>query len=94
MQSASALARFRTTYDPTTGYAYLEWPAQSGRLPIPSYRGYDYVGSILASQGYIVVSISANGISANDALYRFHRYASAKAKPLSDREMDRIIYGG
>ena len=35
-----------------------------------------------------------NGISANDPLYRVHRHASVKAKPLSDREMDRLIYGG
>ena len=35
-----------------------------------------------------------NGINANDPLYQFHRHASVKAKPLSDREMDRIIYGG
>ena len=34
-----------------------------------------------------------NGISANDPLYQFHRHASVKAKPLSDREMDRLIYG-
>lgn len=35
-----------------------------------------------------------NGISADDPLYSFHRHASRKAKPLSDREMDRMIYGG
>ena len=35
-----------------------------------------------------------NGINANDPLYQFHRHASGKAKPMSDREMDRIIYGG
>ena len=35
-----------------------------------------------------------NGISANDPLYRFHRHADPNAKPLSDRKMDRIIYGG
>ena len=35
-----------------------------------------------------------NGISCNDPLYQFHRPASVKAKPLSDREMDRVIYGG
>lgn len=29
---------------------------------IPNYRGYDYLGEHLASQGYTVVSISANGI--------------------------------
>ncbi|HWF19630.1 MAG TPA: hypothetical protein VG754_10195 [Verrucomicrobiae bacterium] len=36
----------------------------------------------------------ANGIDADDPLYRFHRHASDKARPLSDREMDRLIYGG
>jgi antitoxin (DNA-binding transcriptional repressor) of toxin-antitoxin stability system len=35
-----------------------------------------------------------NGISSNDPLYQFHRHANVKAKPLSDREMDRMIYGG
>lgn len=35
-----------------------------------------------------------NGINANDPLYRFHRHANIKAKPLTDWEMDRIIYGG
>ena len=29
-----------------------------------------------------------------DPLYRFHHQASHEAKPLSDREMDRLIYGG
>lgn len=41
------------------------WPCPSGN-PIRSYRGYDYVASILASHGYIVVSIGANGINARD----------------------------
>ena len=35
-----------------------------------------------------------NGISRNDPLYQFHHPANVKAKPLSDREMDRMIYGG
>jgi antitoxin (DNA-binding transcriptional repressor) of toxin-antitoxin stability system len=35
-----------------------------------------------------------NGISSNDPLYQFHHHANHKAKPLSDREMDRMIYGG
>src|SRR5262249_31802378 len=29
----------------------------------PSYRGYDYFADVLASHGYIVVSISANGVN-------------------------------
>jgi len=48
------------------GAQFLEWPCAPGRTPIPSYQGYDYVGSLLASQGYFVVSISANGVNAVD----------------------------
>jgi hypothetical protein len=58
--------RHVTTYDPVTGGAALEWPATGTRVPIPSYRGYDYLGDVLASQGYVVVSIGANGINARD----------------------------
>jgi antitoxin (DNA-binding transcriptional repressor) of toxin-antitoxin stability system len=35
-----------------------------------------------------------NGVSRNDPLYQFHCHANVKAKPLSNREMDRMIYGG
>lgn len=35
-----------------------------------------------------------NGIGGNDPLYQFHHHANLKAKPLSDQEMDRMIYGG
>ena len=35
-----------------------------------------------------------NGIRSDDPLYQFHHHANLKAKPLSDREMDRMIYGG
>ena len=35
-----------------------------------------------------------NAIKTSDPLYQFHRHANVKAKPLSDREMDRMIYGG
>lgn len=49
------------------GSALLQWPCTtSGSQPIPSYQGYDYTSEILASHGYIVVSISANGINARD----------------------------
>jgi hypothetical protein len=49
------------------GTALLQWPCTfSGSQPIPSYKGYDYVSEVLASHGYIVVSISANGINARD----------------------------
>jgi hypothetical protein len=57
--------RHATCYEET--FSYLQWPCSAGREPIPSYRGYDYVGTVLASHGYIVVSISANGVNAYDS---------------------------
>src|ERR1043166_4351189 len=48
------------------GAQFLEWPCAMGRQSIPSYKGYDYLADALASNGYIVVSIGANGINARD----------------------------
>src|SRR5690349_21463699 len=49
------------------GGALLQWPCTfNGSQPIPSYKGYDYVSEVLASHGYVVVSISANGVNAVD----------------------------
>jgi len=49
------------------GTALLQWPCtQQGSQSIPSYKGYDYLSEVLASHGYVVVSISANGINARD----------------------------
>jgi hypothetical protein len=45
---------------------FLQWPCSGSREPIPSFEGYDYLGQVLASHGYVVVSISANGINADD----------------------------
>src|ERR1051326_2317968 len=46
--------------------SFLQWPCDKNRAPIPSYHGYDYFASVLASHGYIVISISANGVNAVD----------------------------
>jgi hypothetical protein len=61
-----------TSFDPTTGQLDDDpvthspvWPPPAGHLSIPSYHGYDYFASVLASNGYIVVSISANGVNAH-----------------------------
>jgi antitoxin (DNA-binding transcriptional repressor) of toxin-antitoxin stability system len=35
----------------------------------------------------------SNGIEANDPLYHFHRLASKRAKSLTDREIDQVVYG-
>ncbi len=50
----------------TCGTSTLEWPCTGGRLPIKNFIGYDYSANQLASHGYIVISISANGINARD----------------------------
>ncbi|MEU7902808.1 hypothetical protein [Actinoplanes sp. NPDC049118] len=42
------------------------WPCAPGHRPIPSYRGYLQAQELLASQGYVTVSISANGINGQD----------------------------
>ena len=42
------------------------WPCRSGWEPIPSYLGYLESQRLLASQGYVTVSISANGINGQD----------------------------
>jgi hypothetical protein len=59
--------------------AFLEWPCTSNHVPIPSYQGYDYIAEVLASNGYIVVSISSNGINARDNLV-FDLGANARAE--------------
>jgi hypothetical protein len=42
------------------------WPCPPGTKPIPSYRGYDGAATALASNGFQVVSISANAVNAWD----------------------------
>jgi dienelactone hydrolase len=56
--------RHATCYRGST--ATLRWPCRSTETAIPSYQGYDYVAQNLASHGYVVVSVSANGINAYD----------------------------
>jgi erythromycin esterase-like protein len=42
------------------------WPCPEGWEPIPSHLGYRYLTDVLASQGYLAVSIAANGINGQD----------------------------
>ncbi|MEI6623629.1 MAG: hypothetical protein WCP28_17195, partial [Actinomycetes bacterium] len=42
------------------------WPCQPGSQQVPSYLGYRYMSDRLATQGFVVISISANGINAQD----------------------------
>lgn len=50
------------------GDASGDWPCPSGWSPIPSHLGYRTITDLLASQGYVAVSISANAINAQDYL--------------------------
>ncbi len=56
--------RHDTCYTATA--SNITWPCPAGYQPIPSYRGYQQAQQLLASQGYVTVSISANGISGQD----------------------------
>ena len=66
--------------------SFLQWPCDPSRQPIPSYHGYDYLASALASNGYIVISISANGVNARDNQV-FDLGATARAQ-LIQRHLD------
>ncbi|MET7451757.1 hypothetical protein ABZT03_07645 [Streptomyces sp. NPDC005574] len=44
----------------------IDWPCSPGTQPIPSYKGYLEDQELLASQGYVTVSISANGVNGQD----------------------------
>lgn len=48
------------------GETTSDWPCVAPEKSIPSYRGYLYQQKLLASQGYVTVSISANSINAQD----------------------------
>jgi dienelactone hydrolase len=61
--------RHSACYNPTTLKTdNTNWPCVTGFVPIQSYHGYDQSAQVLASQGYVVVSISADGINAQDNL--------------------------
>ncbi|MCX4818527.1 hypothetical protein OG883_01105 [Streptomyces sp. NBC_01142] len=87
--------RHATCYVPGDEEANINWPCTKGSKPIPSHRGYLRDQELLASQGYVTVSISANGINGQDgavedagaqarsSLVRAHlgRWADWAAKP-------------
>jgi hypothetical protein len=59
--------RHSACYNPVTLKTdNANWPCLAGFQPIQSYHGYDQSAQVLASQGYVVVSISADGINAQD----------------------------
>jgi dienelactone hydrolase len=49
-----------------SGDSVYEWPCPRRYKPIPSHSGYRYIADRLASQGYLTVSIAANGVNGQD----------------------------
>jgi hypothetical protein len=43
--------------------AAFTWPCPGGWTMLPNYIGYDYIAKKLAAAGYIVVSVSGNGVN-------------------------------
>ncbi|MET7568567.1 hypothetical protein ABZT04_08690 [Streptomyces sp. NPDC005492] len=58
--------RHSTCYTPHTENTTIDWPCAAGAKTVPSYRGYLRDQQLLASQGYMTVSISANGVNGQD----------------------------
>ncbi|MFE5733822.1 hypothetical protein ACFQ7A_23305 [Streptomyces sp. NPDC056528] len=58
--------RHATCHTPGTEETTGEWPCPAGTREIPSHRGYLNAQKLLASQGYVTVSVSANGVNGQD----------------------------
>jgi hypothetical protein len=58
--------RHSTCYNTTSFSSSLSWPCPTGTTSIESFQGYDYHARFMASHGYIVISVSCNGINARD----------------------------
>ncbi|MFV6026591.1 alpha/beta hydrolase family protein [Streptomyces sp. NPDC056264] len=58
--------RHGTCYTPGSEDVTGDWPCAAGSKPIPSHQGYLKAQRLLASQGYVTLSISANGINGQD----------------------------
>jgi hypothetical protein len=71
--------RHATCYQGTAAPT-LDWPCPAGWSPVPSHLGYQRAQQLLASQGYVTVSISANGINAQDGAITPPRDGGAQAR--------------
>jgi hypothetical protein len=56
----------QSCYLPGTEQSQTVWPCPQGWEPLPSHLGYRYLQRLLASQGYVTVSISANAVNGQD----------------------------
>jgi predicted dienelactone hydrolase len=73
--------RHSACYNPTTRQTNnTNWPCAAGFIPIDSYLGYTETAEALATHGYVVVSISADGINAKDASFTDDNGALARGQ--------------
>ncbi|WP_395104281.1 hypothetical protein [Actinomadura sp. SCN-SB] len=73
--------RHSACYNPTTRQtSNSQWPCPEGQRPIDSFTGYEGPARVLASHGYAVVSISANGVNATDNPFSEDRGALARGE--------------
>ena len=52
------------------GRASGDWPCRRAGARCRATPGYRYIADVLASQGYLTVSISANGINGQDGMFK------------------------
>lgn len=76
------------------------WPCPAGTHAFPSYQGYAYLGKALAAQGFVVVSISVDGINmtsfdygdrarlVNEHLSLWEQLADHRSGPLAGKFYD------
>lgn len=101
--------RHGVCYDPVDPDQFVEgWPCSSGAKPIRSDLGYVYLQRRLATQGYTSVSISANGVNAQDyaaedggaqaraALVQRHldMWADGEVPGAASVDLDRVVLVG
>ncbi|WP_143044173.1 hypothetical protein [Nonomuraea jiangxiensis] len=73
--------RHSACYNPVTRTtSNSTWPCPAEQQPIASYTGYDGPADVLASHGYAVVSVSANGVNAADNPFSEDRGALARGE--------------
>ncbi|MEU8619121.1 hypothetical protein [Streptomyces sp. NPDC048623] len=58
--------RHGTCYKPGSDQESGAWPCPAGMRPVPSHQGYGAAQRLLASQGYVTLSVSANGVNGQD----------------------------
>ncbi|WP_169980239.1 hypothetical protein [Microbispora sp. H10836] len=86
--------RHSACYNPTAWTtSNTQWPCPAGQRPIASYQGYDGPADVLASHGYVVVSVSANGVNAADNPYSEDRGALARGEVVM-RHLDLLADAG